>query len=237
MILEVAELEKRFFLHRLAREVVAFRGLSFQLAPGAFLLLAGPNGAGKSSLLRCLYRTYRPTAGRIRYRSLRGWLELAAAPDRLVLALRREELGYVSQFLDPRPRQTALEVVAEPLLWQGVEEPAARRRAAEMLEAVGLRPELWAAYPTTFSGGERQKVNLARSLIRPYRLLLLDEPSASLDQEARAALRAWLGRLKQEGTAMIGIFHHPEDVAGLVDATLFLEGPYVAEPSAPGTAG
>lgn len=222
-MLRVQDLEKRFYLHQLGREVLAFRGVSFSLERGEFLLLEGPNGVGKSSLLKTLYRTYRPTGGRILLEAPWGTVDLAQVGEREVLRARRHLLGYVSQFLDPRPRTTALEVVAEPLLLAGVPREEARERAREALLALGLRPELLEAYPTAFSGGERQKVNLARALVHPLPLLLLDEPSASLDATARRGLRARLRALKEAGVAMIGVFHHPEDVEGLVDHTYPLE--------------
>ncbi len=222
-MLQVLDLEKRFFLHRLGREVLAFRGVSFFLRPGEFLLLEGPNGSGKSSLLRTLYRSYCPTAGQALFQTPRGTVDLARLGDREILWIRREHIGYVSQFLDPRPRTTALELVAEPLLWRGVEEAKARRQAAELLLELGLKPKLLEAFPTGFSGGEKQKLNLARSLIHPYPLLLLDEPTASLDAGARKALWERLRVLKHQGTALVGVFHSPEDVAGLVDKTYRLE--------------
>jgi alpha-D-ribose 1-methylphosphonate 5-triphosphate synthase subunit PhnL len=117
---------------------------------------------------------------------------------------------------------SALELVAEPLLEVGRTWDDAQREASDWLEALGLKREIWHAYPTTFSGGEQQKVNLARALIAPRRLLLLDEPTASLDAQAREALVARLAQLKTAGVAMIGVFHHPEDVRTLIDAELIL---------------
>ncbi|GLV48928.1 ABC transporter [Thermus sp. LT1-2-5] len=228
MLLEVVDLEKRFFLHRLGREVLAFQGVSFTLAAGEFLLLQGPNGVGKSSLLKVLYRTYRPTAGAIHLRTPQALVDLARAEEREVLWARREWVGYVSQFLYPRPRTPALEVAAEPLLWAGVPRDEALERARELLLDLGLRRELLEAFPTAFSGGERQKVNLARAFLRPLPLLLLDEPNASLDPAARKAVSARLRDLKERGVTMVGVFHHLEDVAGLVDQTLLLEVPDVA---------
>ncbi|MDW8018304.1 MAG: ATP-binding cassette domain-containing protein [Thermus sp.] len=222
-MLEVWELEKRFYLHRLGREVVAFQGVSFRLKAGEFLLLEGPNGAGKSSLLKVLYRTYRPTAGAIWLQTGQGPLDLAQAGEREVLWARKHWVGYARQFLDPRPRTPALEVAAEPLLWAGLPREEALARARELLLELGLREELLEAFPTAFSGGERQKVNLARIFLRPLPLLLLDEPTASLDPGARKAVRARLWALKEQGVAMVGVFHHPEDVAGLVDRSLRLE--------------
>jgi alpha-D-ribose 1-methylphosphonate 5-triphosphate synthase subunit PhnL len=223
MILEVQQLSKRFYLHQLEREVSAFCDLSFTLHVGEFLLVAGPNGVGKSTLLRTLYRSYRASSGHAWFHSRRGRVDLVRAADVDVNLLRQEEIGFVTQFLRPRPRVSAVELVAEPLLFGGVPLEIALKRASAMLELFGLKPELWAAYPTTFSGGEQQKVNLARALIQPRRLLLLDEPTASLDATARAALHERLGQLKREGVAMIGVLHHPEDAEGLIERDIRLE--------------
>lgn len=220
-ILSVSNFSKHFIIHHLERQIPAFDALEFTLDAGQFLLVRGPNGVGKSTLLRCLYRTYRPTGGHAFYHSTRGEIDLARAADVDIALLRRDEIGFVTQFLRARPRVTALELVAEPLLDQ-VGEAAARSRAEALLDRLGLKRDLWQAYPTTFSGGEQQKVNLARALIRPRRLLLLDEPTASLDRDARAALARELAELKAQNVAMIGVLHHPEDVAGLVDEELHL---------------
>ena len=135
---------------------------------------------------------------------------------------RRSEIGFVTQFLTARPRVSAEGLVAEPLRLAGRPMADAIDEARHWLAVFGVKKELWPAYPTTFSGGEQQKVNLARALILPQRLLLLDEPTASLDADARAALIARLGDLKSQGTAMIGVFHHPGDVAALIDREIDL---------------
>lgn len=221
-LLDVRNFCKQFVIHHLHREIPVFDGLNFVLDEGEFLLVEGPNGVGKSTLLRCLYRSYRPSSGQALYHSQSGPVDLARAADVDIMLLRRAEIGFVTQFLHPRPRVTARELVAEPLLAAGMVYDQAIAEAERLLALFGLKPALWSAYPTTFSGGEQQKVNLARALIRPCRLLLLDEPTASLDKDTRAALVIRLTELKAQGVAMMAVLHHPEDVAGLVDETVSL---------------
>jgi alpha-D-ribose 1-methylphosphonate 5-triphosphate synthase subunit PhnL len=223
-ILSVEGYTKHFHIDHLDRDLPVFSDLDFDVAEGQFLLVSGPNGIGKSTLLRCLYRSYRPTSGQAIFQSRYGAIDLARAADADIALLRREEIGFVSQFLRPRPRVSALELVTEPLLVSGVGWEEAAARAREILSGFGLNPELWNAYPTTFSGGEQQKVNLARALIRPFRLLLLDEPTASLDRSARASLTSWLIDLKRQGITLIGIFHHPEEIHRLIDGEIHLTG-------------
>lgn len=219
-LLHVEGLRKTFHIHHLDRMIPAFDELHFQLHTGEFLLVSGPNGAGKSTLLRCLYRSYLPTGGHAWYHAKQGRIDLVTAADIDIAFLRRTEIGFVTQFLHIRPRVTALELVTEPLLATGMPPTDAEKTAQGLLEAFGLKPALWSAYPTTFSGGEQQKVNLARALIQPRRLLLLDEPTASLDVGARQALVERLAYLKAQGVAMIGVFHHAEDAGDLVDRQL-----------------
>ncbi len=221
-ILDVRDLSKGFTMHHLGREMDAFAKLSFKLDEGQFVLLKGRNGAGKSTLLRTLYRSYLAGSGQILYHSQLGAIDLARAADIDVTLLRQTEIGFVTQFLTARPRVSAEALVAEPLRRAGRPHNEALDEARHWLSMFGVKPDLWPAYPTTFSGGEQQKVNLARALIPPQRLLLLDEPTASLDVNARAALVDRLRDLKSGGTAMIGVFHHPGDVAELIDLEIDL---------------
>ncbi|MDZ4768832.1 MAG: ATP-binding cassette domain-containing protein [Chloroflexota bacterium] len=223
-MLHVERLTKTFHVDHLGRDIPAFAPIDFQLAPGQFALISGANGAGKSSLLRCLYRTYKPSGGSAHYAAHAGTIDLATAADVDIALLRREELSFVTQFLRSRPRVSALEWVAEPLLNAGHAWDAAVESAGTMLDALGLKRALWSAYPSTFSGGEQQKVNLARALVYPRRLLLLDEPTASLDAAARASLAERLAAIKDAGVAMIGVFHYPQEVMHLVDHEVRLEG-------------
>ncbi|NWF67483.1 MAG: ATP-binding cassette domain-containing protein [Chloroflexi bacterium] len=221
-LLQVESLTKRFYIDHLKREIAVFADVTFTLEKGHFMLVGGANGAGKSSLLRCLFRSYIPTSGRALFAAKQGMIDLARAADVDIALLRREELGFVTQFLRPRPRVSALELVAEPLVNGGTDWDTAQEQARGMLASFGLKVELWAAYPTTFSGGEQQKVNLARALIAPRRLLLLDEPTASLDAATRQSLQSRLAELKGQGVAMIGVFHHPEDILHLIDDEIHL---------------
>jgi len=222
LVLDVRSLSKGFTMHHLGTQMAAFDDISFQLRAGAFLLLKGRNGAGKSTLLRTLYRSYLPGSGEILFHSSHGVIDLARAADVDISFLRKTEMGFVTQFLTARPRVSAEALVAEPLRLSGVAQGEALEQARHWLEAFGVKRTLWPAYPTTFSGGEQQKVNLARALVLPQRLLLLDEPTASLDASARAALIKRLAELKSRGTAMIGVFHHPGDVAQLIDREIDL---------------
>ena len=230
-LLRVQGLAKTFRMYHLDSMLHAFEGISFDLHAGEFLLLKGRNGAGKSTLLRTLWRSYLPVEGHIWYRSQLGMIDLARAADVDIALLRRQEIGFVTQFLNARPRVAAQDIVAEPLRLAGHAPDAALDQARHWLGEFGVRPELWRAYPSTFSGGEQQKVNLARALILPQRLLLLDEPTASLDAGARAALVRRLADLKSSGVAIIGVFHHPGDVAQLIDREIDLATRVIADDS------
>jgi len=217
-ILKIEALDKRFFVHAQQREIPSTCGVELQLRPGQTLAVTGPSGAGKSSLLKCVWRTYRPSAGHVWLRDSGGEVtDLAAADEQRVLALRRTEMGFVTQFLHCLPRKCALHVVAQPLLDAGVAPAVAVKQADRMLARLNVPEHLRAVAPATFSGGEQQRVNLARGLIRRVRLLLLDEPTASLDPQSRESAIALLRELKAAGTAMLVVSHDPVLVAALAD--------------------
>jgi alpha-D-ribose 1-methylphosphonate 5-triphosphate synthase subunit PhnL len=217
-MLTVDRLEKRFRCHALDTDIVGFGRVSFEVAGGTALGLTGPSGTGKSSVLKCIYRTYRASAGSIAYASeAYGRVDLAQLAENELLALRRSELAYVTQFLAVLPRVSALDVVAEPLASSGVPPGEARSRARALLNRLRIDPALHDAYPCTFSGGEKQRVNLARAVIRPARLMLLDEPTASLDPVSLAVVLDILMELKAAGATMIAVFHDRSIMDRLVD--------------------
>lgn len=217
-ILRAEKLDKHFFLHEQARVIPSAFEVDLELRPGQLLAVTGPSGAGKSSLLKCIWRTYLPTSGRLWLRQADGSLtDLAVASEQHVLALRRTEMGFVTQFLHCLPRKSALDVVAQPLVDGGAPLEAARAKAAGLLARLNVPAHLWGVAPATFSGGEQQRINLARGLIRPACLLLLDEPTASLDPVSRECAIGLLRELKAAGTAMLAIFHDPALVSALAD--------------------
>ena len=220
-MITVDNLAKTFTLHILGdKQIEACRQVSFTVPPGGFLGLAGPSGAGKSTVLKCLYRTYLATSGAIRYQSAAyGMVDLATLPDRAVIDIRHREMGYVAQFLKVIPRVSALDVVMEPIITRnGVTADAARKRAALLLERLRIPTCLFDAYPATFSGGEQQRVNIARAVSWKPRLLLLDEPTASLDRDSVEIVLDILKELRQEGTTMIGIFHDANLLQAVTDS-------------------
>ncbi len=210
-VLQAEGLAKTFTLHgRGGAQLPVFSGIALRLAAGECLALTGRSGSGKSSLLRCLYGNYGASAGEIRVRHRGQWLRLSHAQPREVIETRRETLGYVSQFLRVIPRVSALEIVAEPLRRTGVDREAARQRAGEWLERLNLPRRLWDLPPATFSGGEQQRVNIAHGLIAGHPILLLDEPTASLDATNRQVVVELIREARARGAAVVGIFHDEE---------------------------
>jgi len=220
-VLTVEQLSKNFTLHILGeKNISACRNVSFNVPKGSFLGLSGPSGAGKSTVLKCIYRTYLPGSGSVWYDSAEyGRIDLATLPDRAVIDIRTREMGYVSQFLKVIPRVSALDVVMEPILARnGVSRDEARIRAVGLLERLRIPEHLFDAYPATFSGGEQQRINIAHAVSWKPRLLLLDEPTASLDSGSVELVLDILRELRREGTTMIGIFHDTELMASVTDS-------------------
>lgn len=217
-ILRIDGLSKSFYMHSVKREIKSCQNISFALEKGQFIGIVGPSGAGKSTILKCINRTYLPTCGSIMYDSEAfGQTDLAKASEREILYLRKYEIGYVSQFLSVMPRTTAKEHVMSALLEIGKSEKDAARNSEEMLSYFRLPEELWDIYPNTFSGGERLRLNLAHTMVKRPRLMLLDEPTASLDNKTKILVREMLKKLKNTDTSMIGIFHDLEFMEGVCD--------------------
>ncbi|WP_071673519.1 phosphonate C-P lyase system protein PhnL [Nioella nitratireducens] len=206
-MITVENLAKSFTLHNQGSAVIpVLEGADFTVAPGECVALTGESGAGKSTVMRILYGNYLAQAGRV----MIGDVDLTAAEPREILGLRRETLGYVSQFLRVVPRVPTLEVVAEPLLALGVADDAAFARARDLLTRLRIPETLWGLSPTTFSGGEQQRVNIARGFAHGYPALLLDEPTASLDALNRETVLQLIEEAKANGAAIVGIFHDVE---------------------------
>ena len=210
-LLEACDLSKTFTLHgRGGLELPVFSGIHFAVEAGECLALTGHSGSGKSSLLRCLYGNYGATAGQVRIRHQNQWVSLTDAAPREVIDVRRHTLGYVSQFLRVIPRISALDIVAEPLRRLGVAADVARSQAAQWLARLNLHERLWHLPPATFSGGEQQRVNIAHGLIARHPVLLLDEPTASLDADNRRLVVQLICEARERGAAVVGIFHDDE---------------------------
>jgi alpha-D-ribose 1-methylphosphonate 5-triphosphate synthase subunit PhnL len=203
-MIEIRNLSKSFTLHNQGSAVIpVMQDAALHVVAGECVGLIGASGAGKSTLMRMVWGNYLAASGVIRV----GGLDVASAEPRQIIRLRRDTLGYVSQFLRVVPRVPTLEVVAEPLLNLGVPPDQARDRAASLLARLNIPERLWSLSPTTFSGGEQQRVNIARGFAQSYPALLLDEPTASLDATNREVVLALIEEAKARGAAILGIFH------------------------------
>ncbi len=221
VMLRARALTKTFTLHlRGGIRMQVLSGVDLDARAGECVVLSGPSGAGKSTLMRSLYGNYRTDAGRIEVNHRGEMIDIATADPRTILAVRKETLGYVSQFLRVVPRVAALDVVAEVLLARGADPAAARDAARAMLLRLNIPPRLHAIPPATFSGGEQQRVNLARGFIAGHPILLLDEPTASLDAENRAVVIQMINQAKAQGTAIVAI-GHDADVRDAIADRLF----------------
>ncbi|MFN3503545.1 MAG: phosphonate C-P lyase system protein PhnL [Allorhizobium sp.] len=217
----VSEVAKSFIMHLRGGLVLpVISNVSFSVAAGECVLLGGPSGIGKSSILKMLYGNYAVDQGQILVNHGGRIVDIASADPRTVLEVRRGTLGYVSQFLRTVPRVSTLDVVAEPLVARGVPADEARERASELLSRLNLPRDLWQLPPSTFSGGEQQRVNIARGFITDHAVLLLDEPTASLDAANRAVVVSMIRAKKEAGVALLGIFHDEEVREAVADRIL-----------------
>ena len=213
-MIHIENLSKSFTLHNQGSAVIPVMvGAGLSVAPGECVALVGASGAGKSTLMRMIYGNYRAASGSI----LVAGLDVAQAAPRDIIRLRRETLGYVSQFLRVVPRVPTVDVVADPLLTLGVPPAEARARAEILLARLNIPMRLWSLSPTTFSGGEQQRVNIARGFVHDYPALLLDEPTASLDPANRDVVLTLIEEAKTRGAAIIGIFHDVDARARVAD--------------------
>jgi alpha-D-ribose 1-methylphosphonate 5-triphosphate synthase subunit PhnL len=211
VMIEISDAEKTFTMHLQGGvQLPVVRGVSFKVSAGECVVLAGPSGAGKSSILKMIFGNYRCDSGRINVLHEGTQIDLASAEPRQILGVRRTTIGYVSQFLRAVPRVAAIDVVAEPLIAGGLARADAREQAGIMLRALNIPERLWALPPSTFSGGEQQRVNIARGLISELPILLLDEPTASLDAANRAVVVDLIDEKKRAGVAIVAIVHDDE---------------------------
>ncbi|QBX35286.1 phosphonate C-P lyase system protein PhnL [Paracoccus liaowanqingii] len=227
-MIHVENLSKTFTLHNQGGTVIpVMAGANLHVDPGECVGLVGRSGSGKSTLMRMIHGNYLPAGGSIRI----AGVQMAGAEPRRVIALRRDTLGYVSQFLRLLPRVPTVEVVAEPLRALGVAQSEAQARAECLLWRLNIPRRLWSLSPTTFSGGEQQRVNIARGFVHPFPVLLLDEPTASLDAQNREVVLALILEAKARGAAILGIFHDEEARARVCDRLVDVTGFTPARPA------
>ncbi|WP_017548250.1 phosphonate C-P lyase system protein PhnL [Salinicoccus carnicancri] len=218
-MLSVENITKSFTIHHLDQTRKAIDEISLHVNKGEFLGIVGRSGSGKSTILKSIYGTYMPESGAIMYHSKdNGPVNILEINDYELIKLRKSEIGYVSQFLKVMPRTTSLELVTGSLLEMGEERGSALKQAKEALRHYDIPESLWDNYPNTFSGGEKLRLNIARATVKAPRLLLLDEPTASLDNDSKVKVREAIAKLKAEGTTLVGIFHDLEFMDGLCDS-------------------
>jgi alpha-D-ribose 1-methylphosphonate 5-triphosphate synthase subunit PhnL len=220
-MIELEEARKSFTMHlQGGARLPVVAGVSFKVEAGQCLVLAGPSGAGKSSILKMIFGNYRCDSGRILVREGTAMVDVAAAAPRQILALRRTVMGYVSQFLRAVPRVAAIDVAAEQLANGSSAREAARAKAADLLHRLNIPERLWPIPPATFSGGEQQRVNIARGFLPDMPILLLDEPTASLDPENRAMVVDLIAEKKRRGTAIVAVVHDADVRDAIADQVL-----------------
>jgi alpha-D-ribose 1-methylphosphonate 5-triphosphate synthase subunit PhnL len=210
-ILELSNVSKKFTMHLQGGiELPVLSDVNFQVRRGECVVVSGPSGTGKSSILKMIVGSYRCDQGSILVWDGEERMDIASAEARRILALRKTTIGYVSQFLRTVPRVAAVDVVAEPLILAGLDREAAREKAGTLLARLNVPSRLWPLPPATFSGGEQQRVNIARGFAPNYSVLLLDEPTASLDDVNRGVVVDLINEKKRAGTAIVAIVHDDE---------------------------
>jgi alpha-D-ribose 1-methylphosphonate 5-triphosphate synthase subunit PhnL len=220
-VLELAAVSKTFTMHlRGGVRLPVVVGVEFAVRAGECAVLAGPSGVGKSSILKMIFGTYRCDEGSILVRHGGSAIDVAGAEPRQILALRRDALSYVSQFLRAVPRVAAIDVVAEPLVIAGTPRSSAQHKAADLLRRLNIPERLWPLSPATFSGGEQQRVNIARGFVSELPILLLDEPTASLDAGNRAVVVDLVSEKKRGGAAVVAIVHDDDVRAAIADTVI-----------------
>ena len=236
-VLDVRGLEKSFTLHNRGAQIIrGLSGVDLTVGEGEHVALAGTSGAGKSSLLKCVYRTYLPSAGQILFRTSGGQqVDLSTLDERTMAELRDREIGYVSQFLRAEPRRTTFEVVRRAGHRRGMIGSAAVDAAAQALREVRIPETLWSSFPSVLSGGERQRVNIAKGTIAAPRLLLLDEPVSALDPENREAVLERIAGLRANNVALLSVFHDLDAMRRLATRVVMLREGLVTDNGAPDT--
>lgn len=201
-------ISKKFVMHQQNGAVInVFDQLNFDAYAGSCLILAGQSGSGKSTLLRMMYGNYLANSGELKIKKGDQWVDMVTATPRQIVELRKDNIGYVSQFLKTIPRVTTLNVVMQPALERGINKEDAQKRAESLLSRLNIPERLWHLAPSTFSGGEQQRVNIARGFMVSWPILLLDEPTASLDEKNRDVVLELIQEAKDNGSSIIGIFH------------------------------
>jgi alpha-D-ribose 1-methylphosphonate 5-triphosphate synthase subunit PhnL len=225
LLLEVRNLSKTFTLHTLnGKAIEALSDVNFTVKEGEIIGLKGKSGSGKSTLMKTIYRTYLVSTGEILYNSLNhGIVDLADLNEHIIIELRRKEITYCSQFLKVIPRVTAIDVVAESIIKKESDREFAREVAKDLLDRLGLPKELWDSFPSNFSGGEQQRINIAKAIIANPRFLLVDEPTASLDQKTKEVVIALIHEMKQHGTSVLCISHDNYVLDNLTDRNIYLQ--------------
>ncbi|MCV2401825.1 phosphonate C-P lyase system protein PhnL [Marinomonas sp. C2222] len=217
-MIHIEGLSKTFTLHNQGGiQLPILDNIHLEVFAGKCTVLFGESGSGKSTLLRSLYANYLPSSGAIHVRHNGEMIDLACATSHQLLEVRRQTIGYVSQFLRVIPRVSTLDVVKQPLRDRGIENDEAESKAVELLTRLNIPERLWSLAPSTFSGGEQQRVNIARGFIQDYPILLLDEPTASLDQKNTQIVIELIQETLAKNTAVVGIFHDADVREALAD--------------------